>query len=63
MHHQGLLKTENDRRKAFNASKASNELEGFYLSADDEVRFESMVKGETNLADLLAEFKREDGLK
>jgi hypothetical protein len=58
-----LLKTEDDRRKAFNASKASNELEGFYLSADDEVRFESMVKGETTMANLLAAFKQEDGLK
>lgn len=58
-----LLKTEDDRRKAFNASKASNELEGFYLSADDEVRFESMVKGELTLTELLAKLKEEDGLK
>jgi hypothetical protein len=58
-----LLKTEDDRRKAFNASKASNELEGFYLSKEDEVRFESMVKGEVTLTELLAKFKEEDGLK
>ena len=58
--HDGLLNTEEKRRAAFIASNASNELEGYKLSAADRLRFESMIKGEITLTELLAEFKNED---
>jgi hypothetical protein len=62
MQNEGLLKTVEDRRRAFNAANASNELEGFFLSAEDRLQFEEMIEGNLTTSELLAKFRKEDGL-